>query len=215
MIILYLRGEPSMAGTPGLLRELARSTGAAVVCPRYRPVFPAAIEDVRESYRNSQANGPVVVVGERLAAGLAASLLIQLRDADAAMPRCAVLVSALLDLTLQAPSLVLNGAADRTFRPGEARRRVAHYAAGTSLTDPVLSPLRANLHGLPPVQLLAAGNDLLLDDSLAFAARAARSGVTVDLRVRPDAVALHADLVPAMSAFIGDLTPATAAARPA
>ena len=133
----------------------------------------------------------MVVAGERLGAGLAAALLARLRDTGAALPRCAVLVSAVLDLTMQAPSLLLNAAADPAFRVTELRRRVLRHAAGTALTDPRLSPLHANLHGLPPVQLLVAGNDLLLDDSLAFAARAARSGVTVDLRVRPDAASLR------------------------
>jgi acetyl esterase/lipase len=65
-----------------------------------------------------------------------------------------------------------------------------------------LSPLHANLHGLPPIQLLVAGTDPLLDDSLSFAARAAHSGVTVDLRVRPDAVSLHPESVTAMADFI-------------
>lgn len=208
LVILYLHGDRYLAGAPesalGLAGRLALQTGAVVVCSRYRRAFPAALEDVHAGYCYSQAAGPVVVAGERLGAGLAAGLLVRLRDAGAALPRCAVLVSALLDLTMRAPSLLLNGAADATFRVGELRRQVACYAAGTALTDPLLSPLHANLHGLAPVQLLAAGNDVLLDDSLAFAARAARSGVTVDLRVRPDAASLHAEILPAMAAFIGE-----------
>jgi acetyl esterase/lipase len=153
----------------------------------------------------------VVVAGERLGAGLAAALLIRLRDAGAGLPVGAVLTSALLDLTLQAPSLLLNQAADPAFLAAELRRQVARYAAGTALTDPLLSPLRANLHGLPPIQLLAAGNDVLLDDSLAFTTRAARSGVTVHLQVRSDQAGLRAALAPAMAAFIGE----RAAAAPA
>jgi acetyl esterase/lipase len=207
MVILYLHGDRYLSSTPesalSLAGRLALRTGATVVCSRYRCAFPAALDDVQAAYCYSQAGGPVVVAGERLGAGLAAALLVRLRDAGAALPRSAVLVSALLDLTMRAPSLLLNGAADPTFRVAELRRRVARYAAGTALTNPLLSPLHANLHGLPPVQLLAAGNDAQLDDSLAFAARAARSGVPVDLRVRPDAASLHAEIVTAMAAFIG------------
>jgi epsilon-lactone hydrolase len=207
LVILYLHGGRYLSGTPqsvlGLARCLALRTGAAVVCSRYRCVFPAALGDVHAGYRYSRAMGPVVVAGERIGAGLAASLLIQLRDAGATPPRGAVLVSALLDLTMQAPSLLLNAAADPALDAAELRRSAMRYAAETALADPLLSPLRANLHGLPPVQLLAAGTDLLLDDSVAFAARAARSGVTVDLRVRPDAASLSAHLLPAMAEFIG------------
>jgi len=206
LVILYLHGDRYLTGAPeaalGLAGRLALRTGASVVCARYRNAFPAALEDVQAGYCYSQAAGPVVVAGERLGAGLGAALLVRLRDAGAALPRCAVLVSGLLDLTMRAPSLLLNGAADANFRVCELRRQAALYAAGTPLTDPLLSPLHANLHGLPPVQLLAAGNDVLLDDTLAFAARAARSGVPVDLRVQPDAASLGTETLPAMAAFI-------------
>jgi epsilon-lactone hydrolase len=223
-VILYLHGGRYLTGTPesalGVAGDLAVRTGAAVVCCRYRQAFPAALDDVHAGFRYGQALGPVMLAGERLGAGLAAALLVRLRDAGArlrdgggglrdgggGMPGGAVLVSALLDLSLQAPSLLLNAAADAAFRAAELRRQVERYAAGTALTDPLLSPLHANLHGLPPVQLLAAGNDVLLDDSMAFATRAARSGVTVDLRVWPDATALRLGAIGAMAAFLTERT---------
>jgi monoterpene epsilon-lactone hydrolase len=226
LVVVYLHGDRYLASAPesalGLAGHLATRTGATVVCPRYRCAFPHALEDAHAGYRYSRESagpagsagpGPVVVAGERLGAGLAAALLIRLRDAGARMPHGAVLVSALLDLSLEAPSLLLNEAADPTFRLAELRRRAARYAAGTAPTDPLLSPLHTNLHGLPPIQLLAAGNDVLIDDSLAFATRAARSGVTVDLRVRSDEAELRAGLAPALTAFVGERTAAAPAAR--
>jgi acetyl esterase/lipase len=205
-VILYVHGDRYLGGAPeaalGRARRLALGTGAIVVCSRYRSVFPAALEDVHAGYRYSQALGPVAVAGRRVGAGLAAALLIRLRDTGAALPAGAVLISALLDLTMQAPSVRLNAAADPALDPAEFRRRARRYAAVTAPTDPLLSPLRANLHGLPPVLLLAAGTDLLLDDSVAFAARAARSGVAVDLRIRPDRASLNAHFLPALTEFL-------------
>jgi acetyl esterase/lipase len=221
LVVVYLHGDRYLVSAPEsalpLAARLAARTGATVVCPRYRCAFPDALEDAQAGYRygresaGSSGSGPVVVAGERLGAGLAAALLIRLRDAGARLPHGAVLISALLDLSLEAPSLLLNEAADPTFRLAELRRRAAGYAAGTAPTDPLLSPLHANLHGLPPIQLLAAGNDVLVDDSLAFATRAARSGVTVDLRVRSDEAELRAGLAPALAAFVGERTAAPAA----
>ncbi|MGI8329455.1 alpha/beta hydrolase fold domain-containing protein [Actinomadura scrupuli] len=212
-VVLYLRGDRDLSGTPhaalDLAAPLALRTGAAVVCARHRPTFPAALEDVQAAYRHCRASGPVVVAGERAGAGLVAALLIRLRDLGAPLPRRAVLVSALLDLTLEAPSLSLNAGADPTFDVVELRRHVTRYAAGSRLADPLVSPLFANLHGLPPVQLLTAGTDPLLDDSLAFAARAARSGVTVDLRVLPDATTLHQEAVATMAPFLAGDRPDT------
>ncbi|MBA9005396.1 alpha/beta hydrolase fold domain-containing protein [Thermomonospora cellulosilytica] len=205
-VVLYLHGDRYLSGSPEPALEsaerLAAGTGATVVCPRYRAAFPDALEDVVAAYERSRPLGSVMVAGNRGGAGLAAALLVRLRDEGAEQPACAVLVSPLLDLTLQAPSLLLNAAADPTFDLDELRRRVVSYAAGTEPTDPLLSPLFANLHGLPPIHVLAAGSDPLLDDSLAFAARAARSGVTVDLRIRPDAAALRPEVATAIAAFV-------------
>jgi monoterpene epsilon-lactone hydrolase len=213
-VVLYLHGDRHLSSAPesalDLAGHLALRTGAEVVCARYRSTFPAALEDVQAAYDFCQASGgPVVVAGKRVGAGLAASLLVRLRDQGARPPECAILVSALLDLTMDAPSLLFNAGADPTFDVAELRRRVADYADGTPPSDALLSPLFANLHGLPPVQLQIAGADPLLDDSLAFAARAAHSGVTVDLHVRPDGAALRAGTVAAAASFMSARTPAT------
>lgn len=205
-VVLYLRSDwllpKSSSRIPAAAAELARVSRATVLCCGYRPSFPGSLEDARAGFDYCESLGPTAVAGERLGAGLAAALLLSLRDEGAAQPRCAVLNSALLDLTLAAPSLSLNAAANPALDLVELGSRVRRYAAGTAPTDPLLSPLYGNLHGLPPVQLLAAGNDPLIDDSLGFAARAARSGVTVDLRVRAVGALPDAEAVAAMADFI-------------
>jgi acetyl esterase/lipase len=212
-VILYVHGTPETDAALPTARRLAELTGASVVCPTYRSTFPAAFEDVRAAYRRCKNAGPVSLVGERMGAGLAAALLVYLRDLGAFLPRCAVLVSGLLDLTMRANSLLLNARAEPTLDVGQIRQLVSDYAGGAVLTNPLLSPLYANLHGLAPVQLLVAGTDPLLDDSLAFASRAARSGVEVDLRVSRDATALAAGMAGAAAGFIVAHT-ATPAAVP-
>ncbi|MBW8482678.1 alpha/beta hydrolase fold domain-containing protein [Actinomadura parmotrematis] len=205
--VLYLQGDRYLAHDPyaalDLAGHLAVRTGARVLCARYRPTFPDALDDVRAAYEHCRPAGPVTVAGERAGAGLAAALMVGLRDSGAAQPRAAVLVSALLDLTLQATSLRLNAAADPEFDPAELRRHAARYAGGTDPHDPLLSPLHANLHGLPPLLLLTAGTDPLLDDALAFAVRAAHSGVSVDLRVHRSGPALRRRAAADIAAFVG------------
>lgn len=202
-VVLYLHGEPDGPERAlDAVGQLARQAGATVVCPRYRLTFPDALIDAHAAYNYCQAAGPVVVVGERMGAALATALLVQLRDSEATPPRCAVLLSALLDLTLDTRSVQFNTCADPAFDLAELRRSVTEYAKGTPLTDSRLSPLYANLHGLPPVQLLVASTDPLLDDSLAFATRAARSRVPVDLRVWPEKASFLAEAVTATASYI-------------
>ncbi|MEU0741252.1 alpha/beta hydrolase fold domain-containing protein [Streptomyces sp. NPDC006134] len=204
--VLYVHGDPRLAGTPQdalpTARELTRLTGRAVLCPRYRPHFPQALEDVHAAWEYCHDRGPVAVAGKRLGGALAAGLLLRLRDAGAVLPTCAVLTSPLLDFTLDAPSLLLNAAADRTVDAETLPARAAAYAGTTPRDHPLLSPLHGNLHGLPPVQLHAAGTEVLLDDTLAFATRAARSGVAVDLRVYEDLSAQGLRQLGAMAAFL-------------
>ncbi|GAB2825197.1 hypothetical protein GCM10022221_24070 [Actinocorallia aurea] len=182
--------------------RLSALTGATVVCGRFRPVYPAALQDAQAAYQYSRTLGSVVVAGERLAAGLAASLLVRLRDLGAPMPRAAILTSAVLDLTLDAPSIAVKAGADPAYDAAALRAEAKAYAAGASPADPLLSPLFANLHGLPPVQLLVAGTDPFIDDSLAFSAQAARSAVPVELRVLPDSAHLGHRSPGATAAFM-------------
>lgn len=204
--ILYVHGNSDVTEGPRsaveLAKHLALRAGATVVCGRYREGFPDALDDVHAAYRFCESLGPVSLAGEGMGAGLAAALTVRLRDTEAVPPRCVVLVSALLDLTMRAKSLLLNASADPGFDVAALRRRVADYAGGAPLTHELVSPLYANLHGFPPVQLLVAGTDPLLDDSLRFSAQAAHCRLTVDLHVWPDAAELRADVVPAMAAFI-------------
>ncbi|GAA2737346.1 alpha/beta hydrolase [Actinocorallia aurantiaca] len=217
--VLYLHADRYLGNSPeaalDVAGHLALRTGATVVCARYRPAFPASLHDVHAAYLHAEALGPVAVAGERAGAGLAAALMVHLRDSGAPLPRCATLVSGLLDLTLQASSLLFNAGADPGFDLDRLQREAARYADGTEPRDPLLSPLHANLHGLPPIRLLAAGTDPFLDDSLSFAARAARSSLTVNLHVHPDATALRAAVVDEMSAFLKTWTSTEPLARPA
>lgn len=204
--LLCLHGDPRLGGTPQdalpTARELARRTGFTVVCARYRPRFPQAVDDVYAAWEHCHARGPVAVVGKRLGGTLAASLLLRLRDEGATPPTCAVLTSPLLDFTLDAPSLLFNAAADRTVDAQMLRLRALAYVGTASPTDPLLSPLHGNLHGLPPVQLHAAGTEVLLDDTLSFATRAAHSGVAVDVRIYEDASAQGMRQVEAAAEFL-------------
>lgn len=210
LAILYLHDGQDKPEPLDTATTLALLTGSTVVCPRYRQAFGPAINDVDAAYGTCQAVGEeVVVVGEGIGAALATALLLQRRDLDATPPRCAILLSPLLDMTLQTKSLLFN--ADPTFDRAALRQRVADYARSTPLTDSQLSPLYANLHGLPALRLLVAGTDPLLDDSLAFAARAAHSRVAVDLRVWPETAGFRAEAVAAIAEYLRAQTPAAAA----
>ncbi len=59
------------------------------------------------------------------------------------------------------------------------------WRGARSLDDPHVSPLTAELRGLPPTLLHVGGDELVLEDSLWMAERLAEADVQVELRVFP------------------------------
>jgi len=156
--------------------RLAELTGSTVVTADTGPGSRTRCTTWQAGYRYCRRWDSVAVAGEGMAPGSRPPWLVQLRDSGAELPGCAVLVSALLDLTMRARSLRLHVSGDSPVRITELRRRVADYAGARCSPDPYLSPALRQPPRADPVQLLVGGADPLLDDSLAFAARAARSG---------------------------------------
>ena len=61
----------------------------------------------------------------------------------------------------------------------------AAYTGGADPTDPRISPVFADLSGLPPVRIVSATHDLLYPDSVQFEQRARAAGVRVEHQVEP------------------------------
>lgn len=196
-VLLWLHGGWYVMGSPrasaGLASEVARRTGARVVSIDYRLApehpYPAALEDARTGYRALLDSGvdprSVAFVGESAGGGLAVATLAALRADGLPQPACAVLFSPWTDLTLGGASMTSKAGIDPSFVPEKARVRAADYAGASNPADPFISPVFADLTGLPPMLIQAGSHEILLDDSTRLAARAAAADVAVTLDVTP------------------------------
>ncbi|BCJ35843.1 hypothetical protein Athai_33460 [Actinocatenispora thailandica] len=110
-------------------------------------------------------------------------LLAALRDDRAGRPAAAVLLSPHVDLTSSGASRDEQVADDPLFTPAMLRGIAADYLQGADPTDPLASPLFADLHGLPPLLILVGTAELLLGDAQRLAAAAGDAGVDVTLAV--------------------------------
>jgi epsilon-lactone hydrolase len=216
--ILYFHGGGWVYGSPrtaaSLTAALVRHVGAAAVLPEYRLApehpFPAALEDGLAAYRALLASGVpaerIALAGDSSGGGLAVGLLLLARDAGLPMPACAVLFSAGLDATRTGASMDGKRDVDPLFDRVSLARLSAHYLAGAEPRQPLVSPaVVGDLSGLPPTLLQVGTNEVLLDDSTRFAARAADAGVDVVLDVTDDVPhvfqSLHAYLDEAVDAL--------------
>jgi epsilon-lactone hydrolase len=97
----------------------------------------------------------------------------------------AVLPSPMTGLTVTASSYAGKGQADPAISAQAIRTRAADYLAGTDPADPLVSPICADLSGLPPLLIQAGSHEVLLDDATRLAAKAATDDVAVILDITP------------------------------
>lgn len=197
--ILYFHGGGyalgSAARSVNLAADIARRTHRPVYTVDYRLApehpYPAAVDDAVAAYQGLLAQGvpphSVAVAGESAGGGLALALLLRLRDERLALPAVAAVMSPWADLTGTANSLRSRAALDPSLTSDALAARAADYLDGADPLTPYASPARAYLHGLPPLLVQVGSAEILLDDALDLAARAARDDVAVTLETFPGA----------------------------
>ncbi|MCW7944485.1 alpha/beta hydrolase [Streptomyces hygroscopicus] len=185
----YAVGAPETSLT--VVANLARRTGAEVVSVDYRLTpehrYPAAVDDALTAYRALlDAGGDplrIAVAGESAGAGLAMATLLAARRAGLPQPAAALLLSPWVDLTQSGRSLESKAEVDPSMTATALRVRAADYLGDADPRGELASPALADLRGLPPILVQAGSHEVLLDDAVRLAARAAEGDVDVTLDV--------------------------------
>jgi acetyl esterase/lipase len=188
--LLYFHGGGYTVGSArshrAVIAHLGRATGAPVHALEYRLApehpHPAAVDDAIAAYRALRTAGHdaqrIAVAGDSAGGGLAVSMLLRLRDEGDELPGSVGLISPWIDLTLTSRTIRANADTDALLKPRFLQRTADDYRAGhRAAVDPAdLRPLDADLTGLPPIHLLAAGGEILLGDADALAERMTAAG---------------------------------------
>jgi epsilon-lactone hydrolase len=187
--ILYLHGGGYALGSARSHRALAAHVSRAVRAPvhaiSYRRApehpFPAGLDDALAAYESLlRAARSVAVAGDSAGGGLAVALALRARDRELPLPAVLLLFSPWTDLTLSGTSVTGVGSRDPLLRADWLRATAGWYRGGHDAALPELSPLNAELSGLPPIVMQSAGDDLLRSDADRLAERARAAGVRVD-----------------------------------
>jgi acetyl esterase/lipase len=134
---------------------------------------------------SGQAPSAIALAGESAGAGLVAATLVALKRGGVPLPAAAVMMSPWVDLTLSGDSMSEKAALDPALTPDGLRRRARDYVGSGDPADGLLSPIFADLTGLPPLLVQVGSHEILLDDATRLAARAAAADVAVTLQVTP------------------------------
>jgi acetyl esterase/lipase len=196
-LLLYFHGGVYVIGSAAtsvaLVSDLVRRSGVKAITVDYRlgpeHPYPAAVDDARVIYEGVLAAGydpgQIVLAGESAGGGLAVATLLALREAGVPQPAGALLMSPYADLTLSGETLSLKESVDPLLSPAGLRARIDDYVAGADASDPLISPVFGDLHGLPPLLIQVGSHEVLLSDALRLASRAAIADVPVTLDVTP------------------------------
>jgi len=149
--------------------------------------FPAALDDALAAYHALIAAGiepnRVVLAGDSAGGGLALALLVALRDAHEKLPAAGVLFSPWTDLAATGGSIAANDKSDALFFGSWIAPEARHYLGETPATDPLASPVYADLTGLPPLFIQVGDSEVLLDDSRRVFENARKAGVEATLQI--------------------------------
>jgi acetyl esterase/lipase len=124
--------------------------------------------------------GNFVVIGDSAGGNLALALLLAVRDSGLMLPALAILLSPPAEFETEYPSMESNAEFDWIEK--RMLMQWADWFCGTSQrSNPLISPLRADLRGLPPIYIQAGRCEILYDSIEAFAEVAQRQGADVVL----------------------------------
>src|SRR5450755_4589822 len=196
-VVLYFHGGVYVMGDAALAAELAsqvgRRTQAKVISIDYRLApehpYPAAVDDGLAAYEALLDNGidpsDIVLAGESAGGGLAVATLVNARDHGLPLPSAAFAMSPYADLTLAGTTMETRREVDPLLSPEALQARIPDYTAGRDAALGLISPIFADLSGLPPLIIQAGSHEVLLDDALRLAQQAATADVEVTLDITP------------------------------
>lgn len=195
-VILYLHGGGYTCGgleyALGFGSMLAVKSGTRVFCCGYRLApetpYPAALDDAMEAYQYLLSKGydadHITLCGESAGGGLCYALCSKLKEMDMKNPCGIIAISPWTDLTTAGESYATNQESDVSM----TKEKLDFFA--TCYTDdrenPLVSPLFADLHGMPPSLIFVAENEIMFSDAKSMHDKLLASGCKSRLIAKPE-----------------------------
>jgi epsilon-lactone hydrolase len=196
--LLFLHGGGYCSGSiishRRMVSEAGRAAGVRTLAIAYRLApenpFPAAFDDALNAWHFLRHHGiaaeHIAIGGDSAGGGLSLAVALKLRTIKERLPACLWLVSPWTDLTMSGSTLATKDAVDPLIHQGYLCELAdAYLGRAADRKDPSVSPLFAELTGMPPMLIQVGSAETLLDDSVRLAAAAGQADVPVSLEIWP------------------------------
>jgi monoterpene epsilon-lactone hydrolase len=196
---------------------MAYYSGLRVISVDYRMPpdhpFPAGLDDAVAVWGSLLAERPasaMAMLGTSAGGGLTLATVLRLKALGLPLPAALAPSTPWTDLTGASDSYRVNEGVDAIFTSfgGVGHAMAALYAAGTSLNDPLISPVNGDFTGFPPTILTTGTRDLLLSDTVRAYRAMRAAGVDARLEVHEGmshAEYIYADESPESAIVFGDI----------
>lgn len=216
--ILYFHGGGFVLGSPSSHRNiasrLAQKCRLPVVLPEYRLApearWPSARDDACRAWRalidEGVDPGQIVLAGDSAGGGLALAVAQYAAASGHGVPAALVCFSPWVDLSLRGATLESLAGVDLMLSPKWLAWAARTYLGGHPADEPTASPLFGDMNGLPPMLVQAAGQEVLLDDSIRLVESVRAAGGNASLQIEPNlwhVWQMFAGVLPAADAALG------------
>jgi epsilon-lactone hydrolase len=185
-----------------LFAHLAKAVGCRGLVIDYRRApehpHPAPVEDAVSAFRWLLGQGieasHIALVGDSSGGGMVVTTMLLARQDGLPLPAAGMPISPWFDFEATGASQASNAAKDLLWTTAPQAASPKEFILGLASAflgesgdprDPLVSPLYADLAGLPPLYLQVSSDETLLDENRSFAERARQAGVEVRLDVFP------------------------------
>ncbi len=197
-LLLYLHGGAYVVGGCDMHRQMvshiARAGRIRTFLPEYRLApehkYPAAIDDAVGVFRSLLTTGmqaeDIIFAGDSAGGGLTVATMLALRDAGDPLPAAAVLLSPFLDVTGSGQSMQTRAGLDPWFQEKDLSIIADHYCEPHQQRFPLVSPVFADIEGLPPMLIQVGDHEILLSDSERLVDQCVAAGIDVEFEIWPE-----------------------------
>ncbi|WP_425918955.1 alpha/beta hydrolase [Acinetobacter sp. TSRC1-2] len=195
-LILHIHGGAFFLGSldthRAFLTHMAARTQMQVLHVDYplapESVYPEASDAIFDIYTTLLGQGiqakDIILSGDSCGANLALALALKIRDEGLPQVSGLILLSPFLDLTLSSESLRYNRKHDALLSIETLEAGIDYYVPKFMDTaDPAISPVFADLSGLPPILVQVGSKEILLDDAQRFKEKAEQAGVDLTYKL--------------------------------
>ncbi len=200
-VILFLHGGAYIAGSADISKYhsvyISRVSNAQLLSVNYRLApehpYPAALDDAVKAYRwlvDEKGFSPkkIIITGVSAGGGLTVATLLKLRDLSMELPVAAVCISPWADLAFTGETFRSRASLDPFTTPDGLEFDANLYIGKDNAKNPLISPVYADLDGLPPLYIIAGTAEILHDDAVRLAEGATKAGVDVTIDIWEDMI---------------------------